>query len=136
MGGQGAVECIHLFIRGPYSRGGLGVWPALPPALLRWMPADSWGYFGPVGSAEGTARGALTPDSRKEFPREFGKPGSRQPRGLGGGADSRSCGGVEVFSGRVGAGRGRGQQGLPGGNRSSAVRLQATSHLAPRLAKF
>lgn len=46
---------------------------ALPPALLRWMSADSWGYFGPVGSAEGTARGAVTPDSRKEFPLEFGK---------------------------------------------------------------
>lgn len=50
---------------------------ALPPALPRWMPADSWGYFGPVGSVEGTARGALTPDSGKEFPGERGKPQSR-----------------------------------------------------------
>lgn len=46
---------------------------SLPPALPRWMPADSWGYFGPVGSVEGTARGALTLDSRKEFPGEWGK---------------------------------------------------------------
>lgn len=39
------------------------------PSLAEMMPADSWGYFGPVGSVVGTARGVVTPDSRKEFPR-------------------------------------------------------------------
>lgn len=78
----------------PLLHSGLGVQPALPPALLRWMPADSWGYFGPVGSVKGTARGAVTPDSRKEFPVECGKWG----RGSGGKVPGAVLG---VFSGRV-----------------------------------
>lgn len=85
---------------GPYApypllQDGLGVWPALPPALLRWMSADSWGYFEPVGSVEGTDRGAVTPDSRKEFPMECGKRGP----GVWGGEDPGAA--LGVFSGRA-----------------------------------
>lgn len=93
---------------------------ALPPALLRWMPADSWGYFGPVGSAEGTARGAVTPDSRKEFPLEFGK--LEGPRGLGGKHRLQELP-FEVFSGRVwgqhSGERKAGETGSLGGGRPS-----------------
>lgn len=104
----------------PCCEAGLEVWPALPPALLRWMSADSWGYFRPVGSAEGTAKGALTPDSRKEFPQEFGKPPAQGSRGR-----HRLQGlPLEVFSGRVGAGA----AGIPRKGPDSAVRLQVTSH--------
>lgn len=70
------------------------------------MAADSWGYFGPVGSAEGTARGALTPDSRKEFPLEFGRLPAQGSR-----LQELS---LEVFTGRVGVGEG-GWQGLGAG---------------------
>lgn len=71
---------------------------ALPPALLRWMSADSWGYFGPVGSAGGDSQRGRTPDSRKEFPLEFGK--LEGPGGLGVKHRLQELP-FEVFSGRV-----------------------------------
>lgn len=112
------------------SRGGLGVWQALPPALLRWMPADSWGYFGPLGSAEGTARGALTPDSRKEFPWEFGKPPAQGSRGRSRLRELR-WGGSLFWKGR--GSEGEGEAGAP--RRERKFCSQAASHfpLGPKI---